>query len=228
MPPLEFDATESFRSHFSDELIRTHLGSGFEVGDWFRSGNQLPATAVQWWWDNGGAAVQRFIDWWRSGSLEVWVAPDGTPGVELPFEFGHLGVPLRGQIDLVAHSPDFSGLLVFDLKSGTVPDSARQLALYRVAIELLYDEPVTLGAYLSLRDKDGQILKVRDIGGPQSQYAYLAAEVKAVDAAINLGLFPARPGPECRRCPVAYACTEAGGDEAVNYDPNHPDYLPPF
>jgi len=74
----------------------------------------------------------------------IWIAPDGTPGIELGFVIELGDVPVRGFIDAIITMPDGS-VRVRDNKTGKQPGDDFQLGVYSVAVSEQYgvDRPLT-------------------------------------------------------------------------------------
>src|SRR5690606_40927541 len=69
----------------------------------------------------------------------IWVAEDGTPGIELGFDVDLDGVRVRGYIDQVLKADSDDSVRVRDVKTGAQPGDALQLKVYAVALEDTYD-----------------------------------------------------------------------------------------
>ena len=183
----------------------------------------------EWWFDNGPQHVKNFISWYEArDDVNVWIAPDGRPAIELSLDVKFGKIPVRMFIDLVlAFGTENPALVVVDLKSGSrQPDGPRQLGIYANAIEQAYGIKPRYGAFFMTRgtgkDKDVFLQRPIEMARPSLDYGYLSHEFEMFDLAVTNGIFPANPGDHCRRCGVNYACAEVGGPEAYKLDPNYP------
>lgn len=126
----------------------------------------------------------------------IWIAPDGTPGLELGFDVDFDGVPVRGFIDQVKPGK------VTDIKTGLKPGDTFQLKVYAMALEKLYGETWSEGEYWM--GKTGKPTKPYDLTAVSDEEVY--ARFHAADDGITAGEFPAKPGAQCNRCSVNTAC----------------------
>lgn len=149
------------------------------------------------------------------GSRDViWVAPDGTPGIELGFDIDLDGVRVRGYIDQMIQRPlsipqhtdegvVTHELRVRDFKSGNNPGDDFQLAVYGIAIGASYGVEVPLGDYFMGRA--GKPTAPFDLTKwPRARVADSFAEL---EAQLDRGDFP--PAPEvdkCHFCDVSASC----------------------
>ena len=223
-----FDVAEVFREEMNRAVIEEVRQSGFLVEDWFWSGPYDGHKSVDRWHDQGPEMVQAFIDWWElNPEAEIWITPDGVPAIELPFEIMLGDIPVRGFIDLVVQIG--TALVVVDLKtSAKTPGDYRQVAIYACAVELMYGVRPRYGTYFMARgvgrgDKPRTyFLRPVELDKPQFSVPYLTREFAMAETGVRAGVFPAKPGEQCARCGVAYACVEANGPKAKQLDPNYP------
>lgn len=149
----------------------------------------------------GQEHVIRYAEYYRKHRTEIpWVTPDGTPAIELPFDFELGGVPIRGFIDAVINVD--GELIVRDTKSGRQPGDDKQLKIYALAIENIGGPTVALGDYFMTRT-----------GKPTFPYDLLQVTKQEMtnrfiqlDLSIKAGEFPPNPGDECARCSVKLSC----------------------
>lgn len=225
--PSDFDTAGVFAVEFDKAIADEQASSGYAPDTW-QSAGRWNDQGEDYWRTNGPVYAQNFIDWYESQpDMRVWVTPDGEPAIELDMTADFGEIPVRVVVDLVLAAGDVNpALVVVDLKSGsTQPDSHRQLAIGASVIEKVYGIRPRYGAFFMARKAPKSLFPV-ELNGPQHSGPYLANEFRMFDLAASSGIFPAKPGDRCRRCPVSYACTEQGGPEARRYDPNHPAYRP--
>lgn len=222
-----FDVEAVFREQFALAVSEEVATSGYDTDEWFKAGRGEGTEGEEWWLGNGPRLAQNFIDWYEArDDVNVWITPDGTPAIELPVWLNFGTVPVRGYIDLVlAFGLQNPALVVVDLKSGTrKPDNPRQLAIYANAIEQTYGIRPRYGSFFMCRGgRSGTefFQAPIEMNRPSFDFGYLSNEFRMFDLAVSQGIFPANPGEHCRRCSVAYACAEVGGEEARRYDPNY-------
>jgi putative RecB family exonuclease len=224
-----FDVRAVFKDELDKATAEEVRKSGFPVSEWFWSGPRSPEQSLALLADETGPEmVQAFIDWYEHNTdIEIWTTPDGVPAIELPIEVMFGTVQVKMVIDLVFQIG--TALVVTDLKtSAKVPVTPRQLAIYASGIELKYGIRPRYGTYFMNRGV-GTKTKPKtffqrpvELDKPQFSAAYLTREFEAVSLGIEAGIFPARPGDNCGRCGVAYACVETNGHRARELDPNWP------
>jgi putative RecB family exonuclease len=140
------DAQEVFRESYA-----SHIGEACEVTPnfqaWFASGPYHGELDIERRFQIGLDQVVKYIDWYNSHPTEViWIAPDGTPGIELGFDINLDGVPIRGFIDAVISS---QGVTVVrdnktaSLKTTSKPATSRQRLRRRSADFATWPGPVT-------------------------------------------------------------------------------------
>lgn len=161
----------------------------------------------------GVEQCKAYVEYYRAYPQEViWVAPDGTPGIELSFNIDLEGVPVRGFIDAVITRPvgiweGDTEAVVRDAKTGNDPGDDFQLAVYALALRMQYGLDVTKGDYWMGRS--GKPTATYDL--TDWDYERVAAKFLELEAGIQAGLetgeFPAYPDPDkCRFCDVGYGC----------------------
>ena len=218
-----FDASAVFLSEFETALANEEAKSGFPLESWFNSGRQKPETSRDWWQENGGSVVQRFIDWYEAHpDVTVWFTPGGTPAIELEIKAAFGDIDVNMAIDAVFRMG--TALVVVDFKtSAKAPESNRQLGIYASGIEIAYGKQFRpkYGAYFLPRDEK-PFQKPVDLSAPQYSVPYLTREFALMRKMTEQGLYLANPGKSCGRCPVAQACVAAGGADARRVDPAHP------
>jgi len=166
-----------------------------------------------WWLSEGPKMVQRWIDWRKSSPWEIWIAPDGRPGIELELtpEFG--GIPVRMFIDRVFRIPSTGRLVIVDLKSGKrTPASDIQLAFYAAGIRATYGDygHAELGAYWMART--GELSPVAEIG--RFTLPLLTHWVQQFAFARENHIFIPHLTELCRACGVRQYCLAYGGKKS--------------
>jgi len=224
----QFDVEAVFREELA-KAVEGEVGhSGFNLEDWFWSGPRDGVQSVAWWGENGPEMVQNFTDWWEHNpDIEVWHTPDGIPAIELPLEVMFGSVPVKMILDVVFQAG--TALIVTDLKtSAKVPANNRQLGIYASGIELAYGIRPRYGTFFMNRGTGPRggpktfFQRPIELDRPQYSIEYLTREFEQFEQGIKAGVFPAKPGDNCGRCGVAYACTEVAGPRARELDPNFP------
>jgi putative RecB family exonuclease len=224
----QFDASAVFQEELAKAVQVEAERSGFPVEEWFWAGPRNGQRSIEWWQEKGPEYVQNFIDWWEHNpDVSIWTTPDGIPAIELPFQVMFGEIEVRGYIDLVLKIG--TALVVVDLKSSAkAPTSNRQLGIYASAMELKYGIRPRYGTWFMVRGVGPKgkpptfFLRPVELDRPQYSVAYLAAEFASAERGIQAGAFPAKPGDNCGRCGVAWACTEVNGDQAYELDPHYP------
>lgn len=191
--------TESYDNH-----VNTYCDVTPNLEWWFWSGPYNGEADINRRYDLGLQQCGRMLDWYGKHQDEVvWIAPDGTPGIELGFDIDLDGIEIRGFIDLIMSNLCGDEIYVRDNKTGNKPGDDFQLGVYKVAME------VTHGAYAPTGDywmgKTGKPTKPYDL----TDWTRETVRDKFVELQdnINAGNFPPDPEPsKCRFCDVSYSC----------------------
>lgn len=172
---------------------------------WFASGPYKGPVDIERRFGIGMEQCEKLIRWYNAHPEEkIWVTPDGTPAIELPFEVTLNGVLVRGYIDAIVEMPD-GRLVVRDLKTGNMPGDEFQLATYAVAMKEMYGVDIHQGDYLM--GKTGKPTIPYELDGVE-----VAEEFEKMDNAVKAGEFIADPeASKCRFCSVATSCEFAAG-----------------
>lgn len=189
--------TESYDNHVNSYCDVT---PNFEW--WFRSGPYGGEADIERRYELGLKQVERMLNWYDKHPDEVvWIAPDGTPGIELGFDIDLDGVLVRGFIDLVMtteHGPH-----VRDNKTGNNPGDDFQLAAYAIALGEQYGLDVEVGDYWMGRT--GKPTQPYDL----TDWTREAVRDKFLELQDNVSAGKFDPDPEpnrCTFCDVSYSC----------------------
>lgn len=204
-----------YRAAYDKEVTR-YMQITSNLDAWSASGQYRGKRDIERRFKKGLEQTQAYHDYYKGlGQREViWIAPDGTPGIEMGFDFDLDGVRVRGFIDAMIERPlDIPlhtdeglvthELLVRDNKTGNNPGDDFQLAVYGVSIQDRYGVEPKLGDYWMGRS--GRPTKPFDLTlWPRSRVAERFAEL---EAQLDKGDFPASPEPDkCHFCDVSASC----------------------
>lgn len=173
---------------------------------WFASGPYGGQADTERRYQLGLDQCGRYIQWYEKHPDEViWIAPDGTPGIELGFDIELDGVQIKGYIDAII-SVGRGEPIVRDDKTGNLPGDEFQLAVYGLAVNKEYGTNITMGDYW-----------MGKTGKPTFGYDLTVwSEERLTDAfgEMNDGVlmesFDPDPEPtKCRFCSVAASCKYA-------------------
>jgi putative RecB family exonuclease len=183
---------------------------------WSASGQYHGARDIQRRFEKGREQVVAYHRYYTETAPKdaIWIAPDGTPGIELGFDFDLDGVRIRGFIDAMISRPlsipqhtdegvITHEIIVRDNKTGNNPGDDFQLAVYGIAITDSYGVEVPLGDYWMGRS--GKPTAPFDLTKwPRSRVAESFAEL---EAQLDKGDFPPLPETDrCHFCDVSAAC----------------------
>jgi hypothetical protein len=169
-----------------------------------------------WWMSEGPTMVHNYYNWrMQNPNLEVWRAPDGTPGIELDMNVTIVGnVIVKGKIDRVFQDKNTGQLIIVDLKTGKPPASGLQLAVYRLALDAQFGVSPDYGAYWMARG--GTLDKVWNLN--EYPIKMVSRWLRDTKKAIDMGVFIPHTGILCDYCGVRKHCYAFGNNE----------YLPDF
>lgn len=190
---------ESYVKHIADAC---ETAPNFEA--WFKSGPYGGELDIERRFQIGLEQCEKYHRWYADHPQEaIWIAPDGTPGIEIGFDIDLDGVLVRGFIDAVIAMPDGT-ILVRDNKTGNSPGDDFQLGVYGVALAEQFDiEPPQQGDYWMGRS--GKPTLPYNIG--EWTREKVSARFAELEANIRAGIFDADPEPsKCRFCDVSWAC----------------------
>jgi putative RecB family exonuclease len=189
---------ESYATHIDEACSKA---PNFEY--WFKSGPYGGELDIERRFNIGLEQTERYIRWYENNPQEViWIAPDGTPGIELGFDIDLDGVAVRGFIDAVINTAE--GLIVRDNKTGNSPGDDFQLGVYGVALGLTFGiDPPTVGDYWM--GKSGKPTLPYPIGDWTA--GKVTERFQWLEGMIQDGRFEPSPEPsKCRFCDVSWAC----------------------
>ncbi|MFE7717515.1 RecB family exonuclease [Nocardia rhizosphaerihabitans] len=171
---------------------------------WFASGPYGGEADLERRFGIGLAQVAKYPAWYEKHPEEViWTAPDGTPGVELPFDIDLDGVRVRGYIDALIMNTKTGRKTVRDNKTGKSPGDEFQLEVYKIAEEIQHGEEFTHGDYwMAVSGKPTIPYDLRETTRERitEQFHWLAEQIEAER-------FDPDPEPsKCNFCGVASAC----------------------
>lgn len=192
---------ESYMKHINEAADVT---PNFEY--WFASGPYQGETDIERRYLIGLEQVEKFINWTESHPEEViWIAPDGTPGIEIGFDIDLDGVWVRGFIDaVIVHDGE---LIVRDYKTGNQPGDDFQLGVYGVALREQYGVSPRIGDYwMGKSGKPTYPFRIDEWTRDR-----VAERFHELEERLKAGDFPALPDDKkCAFCDVAAACEYAG------------------
>jgi putative RecB family exonuclease len=170
---------------------------------WFASGPYRGAQDIERRYLIGLEQVEKYLNWYSTHPEEViWIAPDGTPGIEIGFDIELDGIPVRGFIDAIIE--ENGNLVVRDNKTGNQPGDDFQLAVYAVAIAESYGLAApSLGDYWMGKS-----------GKPTYPYNLVdwtkekvTEKFRELEDNIQAGNFEPKPDPKvCGFCDVQLSC----------------------
>ncbi|AWN05839.1 Cas4 exonuclease [Mycobacterium phage Priamo] len=208
MPLTLTEAEDMFKVEYSRDIgALCEETPNFEWWTW--SGPYNGERDIERRYEVGLEQVEKFVRWRGAGGQEIWVAPDGTPAIELYFEI-ELQTPIgpikvRGYIDAIVVVDGEPR--VRDYKTGNKPGDDFQLGVYALAVEMLYGVKITKGDYFMAgkKGKPAKPTKPFDLTlwtKERITEVFYEAEVK-----IQAGEFEALPeADKCNFCDVSYHC----------------------
>lgn len=197
------DAQEVFRESYAKHINKAcETTPNFDW--WFASGPYGGERDIERRLGIGLEQVEKYLAWYAKHPEEViWIAPDGTPGIEIGFDIELDGVPVRGFIDAIIVNQQ-GKLDVRDNKTGNNPGDDFQLGVYAVAIAETYGvaAPVA-GTYWMGRS--GKATHPYDL--TEWTRERVAGEFRDLEESIQAERFEPDPSPDkCRFCDVSFAC----------------------
>lgn len=156
----------------------------------------------------GRQQVRDYIDFANSTAhlWRVWEIIPGEKAIEVGFDMTLNGVRVVGYIDQAIEWIDTGQVTVRDLKTGTKLPEPRQLGIYKVALNDLFNVGVQWG--------DFYMCKNSSVTKPYNLARYTPERVgrwfEHADAMITQGRFIPSPGDHCRVCAVERFCDLKG------------------
>jgi len=207
-----------WRESFDAEIETVQSKSGSNPFDWRRGGRSTKENPNKedgnWWDENGERMFFDFINAWQASGFEIWVSPEGVPGIEIGFNNSFGDVPIKAFADAVVMSGD--ELTVIDFKTGSyMPDSSLQLGVYASLMELQFGVRPTKGYYYSAR-------KAQFIESPGIErwtIPVLTEMFRQFNLGIENQIFLPNIGMSCGTCGVKEYCYAVGGQLAEIFDP---------
>jgi putative RecB family exonuclease len=196
------EAQDVFREEYAKEVGQyTEITPNFDW--WFASGPYRGAQDVERRYNIGLEQVEKLMAWTDNHPEEViWIAPDGTPGIEIGFDIELDGLRVRGFIDAVIHHND--QIIVRDYKTGNSPGDDFQLGVYGLALAELYgiEQPQTGDYFMARTGKPTYPYKI----GEWTRERVVSA-FRELDENIRAERFEPKPEPsKCRFCSVQLSC----------------------
>jgi len=207
-----------WRESFDAEIETVQSKSGSNPFDWRRGGRSTKENPNKedgnWWDENGERMFFDFINAWQASGFEIWVSPEGVPGIEIGFNNSFGDVPIKAFADAVVMSGN--ELTVIDFKTGSyMPDSSLQLGVYASLMELQFGVRPTKGYYYSAR-------KAQFIESPGIErwtIPVLTEMFRQFNLGIENQIFLPNIGMSCGTCGVKEYCYAVGGQLAEIFDP---------
>lgn len=207
-----------WRESFDAEIETVQNKSGSNPFDWRRGGRSTKDNPNKedgnWWDENGERMFFDFINAWQSSGFEIWVSPEGVPGIEIGFNNSFGDVPIKAFADAVVMSGN--ELTVIDFKTGSyMPDSSLQLGVYASLMELQFGVRPTKGYYYSARKAQF----IESTGIERWTIPVLTEMFRQFNLGIENQIFLPNIGMSCGTCGVKEYCFAVGGQLAEIYDP---------
>ena len=199
------EAQDVFRESYVTH-VNNYCESTPNLGMWFGSGPYAGEQDIERRFGIGLDQTAKYLDWYDQYPDEViWIAPDGTPGIEIGFDVEMGGVPVRGFIDAVIVKD--GEVIVRDNKTGNKPGDDFQLAVYAVALAIQFGiEQPTRGDYWMGRT--GKPTREYDLSAWSAEK--VSAKFRELEDNIVAGNFDPEPeSSKCRFCDVSASCEYA-------------------
>lgn len=218
-----FCASDIWNQQFEAQLDKIRAKEPNE-NTWRRSQSE----DIETWRRMGLGFVQSYIDWRERSPWEIWTTPGGEPAIELDVSGKLPGCPveIKAYLDRVFWDPVFKKLWIVDLKtSKRPPKTPDQFRTYGALLEVKYRKRPDHGVpFMNRRATLGKPYDLANVTPKAVGKVYGDAWQQ-----VQSGVFPANGFPSaCFICDVQAACVKQNGPLAAQYDPDHPDYQPPF
>lgn len=170
------ESLEFARDVYWREVARVEAECG-AVRSWFGSGPYSPQEDVA---RREGAVLEQVGRLFERMPVEdVWVAPDGVMGIELPLKFSlSSGVEVVGFADRVINHPHL-GVVVQDLKTGRTPADPWQLGVYALGLLEQYGVECTRGAII--KASTGRMTRTVQVTGRNAVAGWLQSCVDLIE-----------------------------------------------
>jgi len=203
---------------FIEQIAEVEERSGTNPTDWRRGGRESkanPNKEDKVWWDvNGKKMFFDFINAWQESGFDVWVSPEGVPGIEIGFNNSFGDVPIRAFADAVVTVGN--EVAVVDFKTGSyMPDSSLQLGIYASLMEMQFGIRPSMGFYYSARKAEF----IQSPGLERWTIPVLTEMFVQFERGIEHEIFLPNIGMSCGTCGVKDYCYAVGGQLAQIYDP---------
>lgn len=205
--PLE-GAQSKFREVYAEEINKL-LDETPNLKYWESSGPYDGEQDIPRRWKIGQEHVARYIEWYeKHPSQRPWRTPEGKLAVEIPFTIWLGSVKVRGVIDYLGSlALDPEEIAPRDTKSGANPGKLLQLKIYGIAVEDYFKwlgqprEVTRADFFMTKTGKPTVFQNLKQVSRDE-----LVVMFEELDAKVNAGDFPPKPGPACARCGVRTFC----------------------
>jgi len=202
---------------FLEQIAEVEAKSGTNPTDWRVGGRSSKANPDKenkvWWDENGRKMFYDFINAWSESGFEIWVSPQGVPGIEIAFNNNFGDVPVRGFADAVVKVGN--EVAVIDFKTGSyMPDSSIQLGVYASLMEMQFGFRPTKGYYYSARKAQF----IESPGLERWSIPVLTELFAQFERGIQNEIFLPNIGMSCSTCGVKDYCYAVGGQLSEIYD----------
>ena len=203
---------------FNAQIAEVQTKSNTNPVDWRVGGRSSKANPNKedgdWWNANGKQMFFEFITAWQESGFDLWVSPQGLPGVEIGFNSMFGEVPVKAYADAVVTIGN--EVAVVDFKTGSyMPDSSLQLGVYASMMEMQFGIRPTRGFYYSARK--AQFIEAS--GMSRWTIPVLTELFTKFDLGVRNQIFLPNIGMSCSTCGVKEYCYAQGGQLAEIFDP---------
>jgi len=202
---------------FNAQIAEVQEKSKSNPVDWRTGGRASKANPNKedgdWWNANGKQMFFDFINAWQDSGFDLWVSPEGVPGVEIGFNGTFGEVPVKAFADAVVVAG--TEIAVVDFKTGSyMPDSSLQLGVYASLMEMQFGFRPTKGYYYSARKAQF----IETTGLDRWTIPVLTELFTKFDLGVRNEIFIPNVGMSCSTCGVKEYCYAVGGQLAPIYD----------
>lgn len=213
----QIDVCQEFLIRY-DECVDAELEKQPDKSMWQRPQSYSWDKSIQHYRDRGFEKdVPEYRQRCIEGEWEILELPDGSKALELPFTLDLDGIEVRGALDRIQWWPKLGLPALEDLKTGTPDDEAdaRQLGLYALAAQEVYDIDLNQGRYWFTKlDRPSPWVDLK-----RYTREYLTQSFKTLDLAIASGIYLPHPGKQCGNCGVKKFCREMGSETLGDQPP---------